>query len=306
MAIQDLNDLYFFTLVVDKGSFTAASQSIGITKSRISRRIALLEAQLGVRLLHRSTRRLMLTNIGQIFYQHCRAMVNEAQAAQQAAEQAQLKPRGRIRVTCPALFAQTSLGFFIIHFMKTYPEVQISLTATDRRVDLIAEGFDVAIRFQADRLEDSNLVVRSLGESALYLVASPELLNKTGYPKIPSELNAITSLAKTRSDGLYSWHFTKKDGVKCNLAYNPVLESNEWTVLKQAALEGLGITALPGEICKQEIQQGQLQRLLTDWSLPGAKLYIVYPSRRGLVPAVNYFIEFIASQLANSCSQIAH
>ncbi len=305
MAIQDLNDLYFFTLVVDKGSFTAASQSIGITKSRISRRIAQLEAQLGVKLLYRSTRKLTLTTIGQIFYQHCSAMVSEAQAAQQAAEQAQLKPRGRIRITCPALLAESSLGALITHFMKTYPEVQISLLATDRRVDLIAEGFDVAIRFQADRLADSNLIVRSLATSSLYLVASPTLLAKTGYPQTPNELYTFNSLTKSRSDGLYSWHFTGTDGHKCTITYNPVLESNEWMILKQAALDGLGIAALPSEICRQEIQQGQLQRLLTNWSLPGAKLYIVYPSRRGLVPAVNYFIEFIASQLAKSCSQIA-
>ncbi len=302
--MQDLNDLYFFTLVVDKGSFTQASQSIGITKSRISRRIAQLEEQLGVRLLHRSTRKLMLTDIGQVFYQHCKAMVSEAQAAQEAAEQVQLKPRGRIRVTCPALFAQSPLAPLITDFMKRYPEVQISLAATDRQVDLIAEGYDVAIRFQAAQLEDSSLVVRSLGESSSYLVASPELLNKYAYPQIPQDLATMNSLGKTCNDGLYSWHLHRPNGSKCTIAYHPILESNEWRVLKQAALAGIGIVALPSEECREEIQQGQLIKLLPDWSLPGAKLYIVFPSRRGLVPAVHYFIDFIATHLLTACAKI--
>ena len=299
--LPDLNDLYFFCLVVEQNSFTRAGQTIGITKSKISRRISDLEERLGVRLLHRSTRKLTLTDVGQIFYQHCKAMVNEAQSAQDAAQLAQSKPRGRIRVTCPNLFAQSTFAEIITRFMQQYPEVSIVLDATDRAVDLIQEGFDVAIRFQAGNLDDSSLVVRKLGLGASCLIASPGWLAQHGQPETPQELVNCRCFAKTSRDGINQFSLTHTDGRQITVNFQPVLESNEWLMLKQAALCHLGISMMPLEICREEISSGLLVPILTEWSLPTTSLYIIYPSRRGLVPAVRSFIDFVADELIIRC-----
>ncbi len=161
--LPDLNDLYFFCRVVDEGSFTQASQGLEITKSKLSRRISDLENHLGVRLLNRSTRKLSLTDVGKLVYEYSKAMVNQASFAQEVAIQAQSKPKGRIYVTCPTLFAQSEFNQIIIDFMCLYPEVRVNLYASDRKVDIIEEGFDVALRFQAHELNDSNLIIRKLG-----------------------------------------------------------------------------------------------------------------------------------------------
>ncbi|HAT1771624.1 TPA: LysR family transcriptional regulator [Legionella pneumophila] len=302
--LPDLNDLYFFYLVVEQRSFTKAGQSIGITKSKISRRISELESRVGVRLLHRSTRKLALTDIGQIFYQHCKAMVDEAQSAQEATELVQSKPRGRIRVTCPTLFAQSTFADIITRFMQQYQEVTIVLNATDRSVDLIQEGFDVAIRFQANTFEDSTLVVRKLGLSFSSLIASPTYLNHHGTPQTPQDLVNYACFAKTRNEGMSQFSLTHNDGRQITVNFQPILESNEWLVLKQAALSHLGITMMPQEICRKEIDSGLLVPILTEWSLPKASLYIIYPSRRGLIPAIRSFIDFVAEELINNCTNI--
>ncbi|AAU28353.1 LysR substrate-binding domain-containing protein [Legionella pneumophila] len=302
--LPDLNDLYFFYLVVEQRSFTKAGRSIGITKSKISRRISELESRLGVRLLHRSTRKLALTDIGQIFYQHCKAMVDEAQSAQEAIELVQSKPRGRIRVTCPALFAQSTFTDIITRFMQQYQEVTIVLNATDRPVDLFQEGFDVAIRFQANTFEDSTLVVRKLGLSFSSLIASPTYLNHHGTPQTPQDLVNHACFAKTRNEGMSQFLLTHNDGRQISVHFQPILESNEWLVLKQAALSHLGITMMPQEICRKEIDSGLLVPILTEWSLPKASLYIIYPSRRGLIPAIRSFIDFVAEELINNCTNI--
>lgn len=303
--LPDLNDLYFFCLVVEQNSFTKAGQTIGITKSKISRRISDLEEHLGVRLLHRSTRTLMLTNIGQIFYQHCKAMVNEAQSAQEAAQQAQSKPRGRIRVTCPELFAQSAFAKIITRFMHTYKEVNIVLNATNRAVDLIQEGFDVAIRFQAGNLNDSSLVVRKLGMSYNSLIASSAYLAEHGQPETPQDLVNFDCFAKIRDDGINQFSLTHTDSRTITVNFQPVLECTSWPMLKQAALSHLGITMMPEEICREELDSGLLVPILKEWSLPTASLYIIYPSRRGLIPAVRSFIDFVATDLITHCPKHA-
>jgi DNA-binding transcriptional LysR family regulator len=298
---QDLNDLYLFALVVNNGSFTAAGRAAGLTTSRISRRIADLEGRLGVRLLHRTTRKLTLTAIGELFFQHCQAIVNEAEAAAEVVERIQASPRGRVRVTCPVLMAQSVLGPIVIDFIQRYPEVRISLTATDRLVDLVDEGFDAAIRFRAAPLEDSSLVARALGESRSYLVASPAFLERHGHPEHPGDLSKLSSLGKSRPGGNYSWHLTDAHGRTSIVPYQPLFDSDDWLVLKQAALAGLGVAAIPDEACQQDVAAGKLEIVLPEWRLPSASLHIIYTSRRGLIPAVRAFIDFAAERLAEIC-----
>ncbi|MBK8162302.1 MAG: LysR family transcriptional regulator [Gammaproteobacteria bacterium] len=304
-GLQDLNDLYLFALVVDEGSFTAASRVAGLTTSRISRRVADLEDRLGVRLLHRTTRKLALTPVGEQYYQHCRAIVSEAEAAAEVVEQVQAVPRGHVRVTCPALTAQSVLGPIITGFMRLYPEVRVSLAATDRLVNLIDEGLDVAIRFRALPLEDSSLVARTIGESRTYLVASPALLNTHGRPDQPADLARFPSLGKSRHDAGYAWQLTSEGGEDTTVPYRPRLESDDWLVLRQAALDGLGVAAIPDEMCREDIDAGRLEIVLPAWQLPGVTLHIVYISRRGLIPAVRVFIDFAAGRLAAQCREKA-
>lgn len=301
-GLQDLNDLYLFVLVVEHKSFTAASRAAGLTTSSVSRRIASLEERLGVRLLHRSTRRLALTPVGERYYERCRAMVSEAEAADDVVEQIQARPRGRVRITCPALMAQSSLGPIAIEFMRQYPEVQVSLVATDRIVDLIDEGFDVAIRFRAAPLADSNLVARPLGESGIHLVGTPTYLDAHGRPATIADLSRFRGLGKSRHDASYAWQFTGPDGRITTHPYQPALDSDDWLVLKEGVLAGLGLAALPDEICAADIRSGRLEIVLPEHTLPHATLYIVYASRRGLIPAVRTFIDFTAAQLAARCS----
>lgn len=295
--MQDLNDLYFFAQVVDKGSFTAASRELGVTKSRLSRRIAQLEENLGVHLLHRSTRHLALTEAGKLYYQHCQALVSEAQAAQEVIEQVQSEPRGRIRVTCPALFGQAPMAPLIASFMQAYPLVEVVLLATDRRVDMIEEGFDVAIRAGTRLQEEPNLVIRTLRHSTNLLVASPGLVARLGEPQLPEDLGRFDSLAKLRSEGSYSWQLSGR-GQDRQVAFQPKLESDDWHVLLQAAINGIGVAALPDEICQEAIADGRLVQLLPGWSLPGASVYMLYPSRRGLASSVRAFIDFAMARLA--------
>ena len=303
-GMQDLNDLYLFVLVVEKGSFTAAGRAAELTTSRISRRIAELEERLGVRLMHRTTRKLTLTAVGDMYYQHCRAMVTEAEAAAEVVEQIQDSPRGRVRITCPTLTAQSLLGTIVADFMQRYPEVHISLSATDRIVDLIDDGFDVAIRFRVSPLEDSNLVARPLGDSHSYLMASPTFLEKHGQPTHPADLSRLTSVGKSRHDTKYTWQLSNEEGQIVDVPFQPVLDSDDWMMIKHAAVAGLGIASIPGELCREELAAGKLKIVLPEWKLPGIKIYIIYTSRRGLIPAVRVFIDFAAERIATGCSEL--
>lgn len=298
----DLNDLYLYTLAVEHKSFTAAGQAAGLTTSRVSRRIAALEDRLGVRLLHRSTRKLTLTPVGERYYEHCRAMVGEAEAAAEVIEHIQAQPRGRLRITCPALMAQSSLEPILIDFMRRYPEVRLSVVATDRLVDLIDEGFDVAIRFRALPLVDSTLVARPLGESRHLLVGTPDCLNNLSRPTGIAELSHMKGLAKTRSSEAYAWQLTSAEGETAIVPFQPVFDSDDWLVLKAGVMAGIGIASLPEELCAAELAAGKLELVLPEWKLPSASLYMVYASRRGLIPAVRAFIDFAAERLAAQCA----
>ncbi|RUR04603.1 LysR substrate-binding domain-containing protein [Legionella sp. km772] len=254
--------------------------------------------------LNRSTRKLSLTDVGNLVYDYSKAMVNQANFAQEVALQAQAKPKGKIYVTCPTLFSQSAFNQIIIDFMRLYPEVRINLYASDRKVDIIEEGFDVALRFQVHELNDSNLIIRKLGESQHCLVAAPEYLNGFSPITSPNELPNYTWLGKTKSDGTCQLQLTNPTGEIINIPLISRLESNEWTILKQASLSNMGITLLPLEYCQQELAQGQLVRLLPDWSLATACLYLIYSSKRGLTPAVRHFIDYLGNATQRGCASL--
>src|SRR5271165_3685574 len=186
--MQDLNDLYYFAEIVDHRGFAPAGRALGIPKSKLSRRLALLEERLGVRLVQRSTRRFAVTETGERYYAHCKAMLVEAAAAQEAIELTQSEPRGIVRMTCPAALLDARVAAMLAAFMLQHPGVEVHLEATDRRVDVISEAIDIAIRVRTPPLEDSDLVQRTVGESGQCLVASPHLLQRVGVPVIPADL----------------------------------------------------------------------------------------------------------------------
>ena len=212
--MQDLNDLYYFAQVVDHGGFAPAGRALGMPKSKLSRRIALLEERLGVRLIQRSTRRFAVTEIGQNYYAHCKAMLVEAQAAQEAIEQTRAEPCGIVRLTCPVALLDVRVGEMLAAFMAAHPRVDLHLEATNRRVDVVGEGVDVAIRVRPPPLEDSDLVMRVLGDRGQCLVASPSLLGRLGAPGVPADLSRFPSLDLGAPQDDHAWHLLGPDGRK--------------------------------------------------------------------------------------------
>jgi DNA-binding transcriptional LysR family regulator len=296
-ALEDLNDLMLFAAVARHGSFSAAALAHGLPKSKVSRRIAGLERRLGVRLLQRSTRALHVTEVGQAFLPHCESMMQNAQAALEVAASAGEHPSGRLRVSCPIGVAHIFLAPVLGKFLKAHPAIQFELDLTNRRVDVIAEGYDVALRIRSS-LEDSNLIVRNLGTSEQVLVASPEFIANHGpFDSVDSlQRKPGVGPAGVRGEKNF-WNLLKPDGSSIDVEYLPTLMTDDVYVLGQAALAGIGVARLPGNICAAAIKQGHLIRILPDYRLQGHRLHAVFPSRRGLVPAVRAFLEFLAVEL---------
>ncbi len=192
--MDDLNDLYYFAQVVDHGGFAPAGRALNLPKSKLSRRISLLEERLGVRLLQRSTRHFSVTELGQDYYRHCQAMLVEAQAAQEVIERTRSEPQGMVRMSCPTTLLHYRVADLLSGFMLENPRVQVQLEATNRRVDVIAEGLDLALRVRFPPLENSDLVMRVLVESPQRLVASPDFLKQFELPLLPADLSGLPSL----------------------------------------------------------------------------------------------------------------
>lgn len=296
-ALADLNDLRFFAAVVENGGFSAASRALGVPKSRLSKRVALLEERLGVRLLQRTTRRFAVTEVGERFHAHCRAMLEEAQAAQDAVDELRAEPRGVVRVSCPISLAQTVLAHVLPEFLERFPKVQVRVLASNRRVDVISEGFDVAIRVRTRIDTDAALVLRSFGQSRVLLAANPKFLDEHGRPKTPDDLERLPLLSQFEHDGAQILELLDASGGRVTVEMRARLICGEFNVLYEAARRGMGVAALPEFVCAPAITSGELEVLLPDWSTPEGTMHFVYPSRRGLLPAVRAFVDFLAARL---------
>src|SRR5258705_3391496 len=193
--IQDLNNLYFFAKVVDFGSYTAAAKALGLQTSKLSRRIAALETELGVRLINRTTRRLSLTEAGKTFHRHCLALVDEAQAAKDAMRQILASPQGLVRLSCPTGLLQGGVADILVRFLAKHPRVRIALDATNRPVDVVDEGLDIAMRVRKPPLEDSELAMRAFGPDEMILVASPKLIAAHGEPQTLEDIARMPTLS---------------------------------------------------------------------------------------------------------------
>ncbi len=296
-ALQDLNDLYFFAAVVEHAGFSAAGRALGVPKSRLSKRVAQLEDRLGVRLLQRTTRRFVVTEVGERFYTHCRAVLEEAQAAQDAVDELRTEPRGVVRLSCPVSLAQTVLAHVLPDFLAQYPKVQVRLLSSNRRVDVIGEGYDVAIRVRTKLDEDGNLVIRSFGQTRTLLVASPALLQRQGRPANPEGLAKLPALSMHEHEGAQLWELLGPAGERVNVEVQARLISGDFAVLLESARRGMGVALLPEFVCAPAIARGELELVLPDWSVPQGTMHFVYPSRRGMLPGVRALVDFLAERL---------
>lgn len=290
--MQDLNDLYYFAKVVEAGGFAAAGRLLGIPKSRLSRRVAELEERLGARLLQRTTRQLKLTAVGERYLSHCQAMLLQAEMADEAVASMSSEPRGRLRVSCPVGLAHEFMPEVISSFLRAYPHVQLEVILLNRRVDLITEGIDVALRVREKGDEDPLLATRWLRQARTAMVASPDFARE--WPiKSPEDLKNVPLLGALEPDRMVHLRMLDAQGKACELTMEARLGIDDFVVRKACTLSGLGFTVLPMMYCEQELESGQLVQLLPDWSLPGGWLHAVYPHRRGVMPAVRAWIEHL-------------
>ncbi len=297
--MRDLNDLFYFAQVVDHGGFAAAGRALGIPKSKLSRRIQQLEDRLGVRLLQRSTRKLAVTEIGQEYFRHCLAMLVEADAAQEAIERSRSEPQGRIRVSAPPALVCFEVGPMIARYMAANPRVTVELQSTSRRVDVIGEGIDVALRVRFPPLGQSELVMRILGQSLQRMVASPALA-KAMLPAspVPADLGALPSLDLEPHVSKHVWELDGPDGASARVVHQPRLVTDDLAQLLHAALEGVGIVKLPSMVADPYISSGRLVEIVPGWAPPAGIVHAVFPSRRGLLPSVRSLIDFLATEYA--------
>lgn len=293
----DLNDLYYFVQAVDHGGFAPAGRAIGVPKSTLSRRIKNLEERLGVRLIQRSTRRFVLTDVGRRYYDHCRAMLVEAEAAQEVIDAMQAAPRGRIRMTCPVGLLGFHVADMLADFLSRYPEISVRLEATNRRVDVLAESVDIAIRVRPFPLEDSDLVVRVLSDRQQCIVASPGLVEALGAPEAPGDLAAFPSLSREFTQTTHAWFLTKGDR-SVTIEHVPRYVTSDMMALRTAALAGVGIVQLPLLMLRQHIADGSLVPLLPEWCPRPEVIHVVFPSRRGMLPSVRALIDHLAERYA--------
>jgi DNA-binding transcriptional LysR family regulator len=295
--LQDLNDMLYFAEVVDRGGFAAAARALALPKSRLSRRVAELEARLGVRLLQRTTRRLSLTEAGELYHRHCVAMREDAEAAQEAVAMVQREPRGTIRVACPVTLAQSTIGPLVPGFLQRHPQVRIDMLVTNRVIDLVQEGVDVALRVRATVDDSGSLVVKRLGKTQGLLLASPDLLARAGAPQAVDDLAALPTVAMSAADGRASWTLRGPGGRLHELQHRPVYAADDLLTLKYAVLAGLGMCVLPDYMCARELQDGRLVEALPGWSPPAGVIHAVFPSRRGMVPAVRRFLDHLGAHV---------
>lgn len=296
--MQDLNDLRFFAEVVEQNGFAAAARKLGMPRSRLSRRIGLLEDRLGVRLIHRSTRRFAVTETGREYYRHCVAMMVEAEAAQDVIDRLRSEPQGVVRMSCPSSVIYFQVGEMIARFMEQCPKVDVLLESTNRRVDILREGFDLAIRVRFPPLEDSDLVVRKLADSPQRLVASPSVLRDMSRPLLPADLATLPSLAWDPAKLEHEWRLDGPRGATSTVRHRPRFVTEDMVALRLAALRGAGVCQFPTFVVAEDIKAGRLIDLLPEWSPKAGIIHAVFPTRRGLLPSVRALLDYLAKEYA--------
>jgi DNA-binding transcriptional LysR family regulator len=297
---MDLNELLVFTRVVQAGSFTAAARLPKMPKSSVSRKVSDLEERIGARLLHRTTRKLGLTDAGRMYFERAAPIVSDIEQVDQAVSEFQTSPRGLLRVTAPLSFAL--LGPMVASFLEQHSEVQIELVCTDRVVNLVEEGFEVGVR--AGRLVDSTLVARRLGAMRQVLVAAPGYLKRQPRLKSPADLekHACITFGSAPTPTLWSLHSGEK---KVDVRIAARLSTNDMDLMLDSARAGIGVALLSDHLLAADLRAGILKRVLPDWYTAETPIHAVYPTARHLSPKVAAFVELLRKEFSVSASAAA-
>jgi DNA-binding transcriptional LysR family regulator len=287
---RDLNDIAVFVRVVESRSFTGAGNDLGVPRSTVSRRVAQLEKRLGVRLLHRTTRRIELTDVGAAFFETCSRSIATIEEAEQMVLSAQATPRGRLRVTAPGDIGVNYLAPLVTRFLERFPQVRIDVELTQRVVDLVAEGFDIALR--AGSLPDSSLIARRIGQTTRRLYASPAYLAAHGEPESPDALRDHACVLANDRRISPTWKLQGSNG-EIEVPVGGPVNVNDFSFAKCAALAGAGIAFLPAFTCREEEKTGALRHILTGYRSDPGGLFLVYPSAQHLSATVRAFRDFV-------------
>jgi DNA-binding transcriptional LysR family regulator len=279
-----------FVRVVERGGFTAAAQDLRISRAMVSRHVQELESHLGARLLHRTTRKVSLTEAGQVYYDRSAHLLSELAAAEGEVGEMHARPRGNLKVNGPMVFGALHLAPVVADYMRAFPEVNVELTLNDRIVDLVDEGYDVAVRI--GRLEDSSMIARRLAPCRFVVVAAPEYLARRGVPRVPADLAKHDCIRYMYSDGGEIWHFQGPDG-PASVRVHGQLRTNNGEAMRIAALRGGAIAALPSFVVSQELASGALVPILRDYGVPEMAVHAVYPPGRNPSAKLRSFIDFL-------------
>ncbi|NRA61020.1 MAG: LysR family transcriptional regulator [Psychrobium sp.] len=281
-----------FVYVAENESFTLASKKMAISTAQVSRQVSALEKRLNVKLFYRTTRKVSLTEEGRIFYQHCRSVLDGLDAAERAITNLQSKPQGKIKLTAPVTYGEQQILPLVNDFMKKYSDVEVTAYLSNQRVDLVEEGYDLAIRL--GKLGDSSMMAKKLGKRTNFVCASPAYLKIHGIAHSLSELNKHSCLLGT----LDYWHF-RESGRDKNVRVTGKLRYNSGFGLVDAALKGLGIVQLPDYYVQQHLQSGELVSILDNYREPEEGIWAVYPHNRHLSPKIRLLVDFLAEKLAD-------
>ncbi len=280
-----------FVTVAETESFTLAAKKLGISTAQVSRQVSALEARLATKLLHRTTRKVSITEAGTLYYQRCRQLLNDLQEAEHALSDLHSKPTGKLKITAPVTYGEQTIAPLINNFIARYPELEVELHLSNQKMDLIGEGYDLAIR--QGQLQDSSMMAKRLASRTLYVCATPTYLAKFGEPSKLAELNQHNCL----QGSLDHWRFQDK-GKTRTIHVSGNLRCNSGRALTDAALKGLGIVQLPGEYVLSYIHSGQLIALLDEYRAPVEGVWAIYPHNRNVLPKVRMLIDYFDQELS--------
>lgn len=279
-----------FVAVAETGSFTAAAKRLEISVAQVSRQISALESRLATKLFYRTTRKVTVTEAGQVYYQHCRQVLDGLEEAERTLTNMQRTPRGKLKITAPTTYGENRIAPLLNDFIRLYPELKLDCHFTNQRVDLIDNGYDLAIRL--GKLEDSSLMAKRLASRRQYVCASPTYLAANGEPHLLSELEQHNCLRGT----LEYWRF-QENGQERNIKVSGNIHFNSGQSLADAALKGLGIAQLPDYYVSEHIDAGTLVEILTNHQPADEGIWALYPQNRHLSPKVRMLVDFLAEQL---------
>ena len=296
--MDKFDDLQAFVTVVDAGSFTAAAERLGVAKSAVSRRVSELEDRLGVQLLRRTTRRLNLTDTGQAFYEHGSRILADLDEAESAVLQQHGELRGSLKVALPLSFGVRHMCAPIAEFSRRHPRVEFDLDLNDRRIDLLAEGVDLAVRI--GRLRDSSLIARRLFDARTVVCAAPSYLDRHGVPETPEDLAGHRCLLYSNIPDPTRWVWRDSTGQQHDVRVHAALLASSGDFLLAAAIQGLGIAVEPTFTAGEAISRGDLVPLLTEYQWPVSPAWAVYPPTRHLSYRVRAFIDYLAEHFSGT------